>query len=84
MILIWGSSVQCYSRGKISRVKVSVCSTKGVYWKMGSVEFLPDNNNHDCLPCLRQVMENHLALDLLDLVPVFSCLQFLAESPFEH
>lgn len=35
-------------------------------------------------PCLRQVMENHLTLDLLDLIPVFSCLQFLAESPFEH
>lgn len=50
----------------------------------GSVEFLPDNNDHDCLNCFCQVMENHLALDLLDLVPVFSRLQFLTESPFEH
>jgi len=52
--------------------------------KIGSVEFLPDNNDHDCLNCFCQVMENHLALDLLDLVPVFSRLQFLSESPFEQ
>lgn len=50
---------------------------------LGSVEFLPDSNTQDCLTCLRQVMENHLALDLLDLVPVFSCLQFLSEPSFE-
>lgn len=49
-----------------------------------SVEFLLGNNNHDCLSCLHQVMENRLALDPLDLMPVFSCFQFLFASPLEY
>lgn len=47
------------------------CSSMSRRLMAHSVEFLPDNNNHDCLNCRHQVMDDHLALDLLDLVQYF-------------
>lgn len=50
--------------------------------KMGSVEFLRYDDNSDPLTRLCEDMKDQFGLDPLDLMPVFPCLQFLAESPF--
>jgi hypothetical protein len=49
---------------------------------MGSVEFLRYDDNSDPLTRLCEDMKDQFGLDPLDLMPVFPCLQFLAESPF--